>query len=744
MAVDEKDGEGGQPTASGTDWTKLSEFYPYGDAPPRLAAALNDTLTDAPEGTVFENKSKPKAKTSKKDPPETASPMETPQKHEVQDLYQASVVEDILNWVAYRLDLGLSAVWLSQVAQVLEWSPDGGAEEGWAEAIMELFLGVTYSGPAQTYNFGGVYKRDGAGALVDDKDDKLGSWERTIYRRIERKQWIKKGDRYSLRSWEDPIPFEEDGEEDNTDPAIPIGVACQHMTTYGVLSRGFTLDSMGNGTYPGVGLMASDANWSDPLFGGKGYDKLPLAKADSMGGVHLPKPAPPPPPKPAKAEGEAASKPDDKPPPPPPESTVAYYLDVNNALQAGFGPGSIAIYDTDRGTDQKSHPTLYMTVYEKNKYGDDAKIYGQYFKTRQSDEHKSGFGSNWTVENRPTTEAETDIAACESAIAKIEAKEKKTKTDEQNLEIQKKRLDDLNSKKGTDVLPRTPVTYPGTRQYDGSHIYGVLRKHPTKPMVQLLDVNMKNSYQALEATGSESVMFEAKSAIVDSESYTHLYDENHAFGGLGVLPEHEVDQAQVDFLRKARPVGLGRIAITKRVLGSKMTDADVLYVGRLMRMYGDSPDKNYWISRLLWSLRNTPGFTNVAVWWFVYAPRGLLAKCMWAHGAREMKLTDYVEKYGEINSGHLLLNNVMTNLGAPPRAGHATLYCRYKSNPDGKNTVTFFSPQKPPSALMRYMDPQKMPKPGLQMPSLAWDATYTHPKITVDDSKLPTLFQAGT
>lgn len=730
---DDNEGDGGQPTASGTDWTKLSEFYPYGDAPPRLAAGINDTLTDAPPGTIFEQRSKPKPKKAKKDPPESASPLETPQKSEVTDLYQAVVIEDILKWVAYRLDLGVTAAWMSQIAQMLEWSPNGGPEEGWAQAVMELFLGVTYSGPGQTYQLGGTLKRDSAGALVHDASAAPDKWERALYRRIERRNWAKKGDRFGLQSWENPIPHEEDRDEPNSDPAISIGVACQHMTTYGVLTRGFTIDAMGSGLFPGVGLMASDDNWGEAIFGGAGYDKLPLARSEKMSGFHLPKPAPKPPP----------PGPDAKPPPVAPEFTVTHYLDVKNAIAGGFAPGSIAIYDPDRGT-EKSPPTLWMTAYERGKYGPDAvKIYGQYFKTRASSEQVSTFSSAWTNKDRAIGEAAADIAACQSQIAKIEAKPVKTKNDASELERQNKRLDDLNSKKGGDTAPRTEVAYPGTRQYDGAHIYGVLRKHPSKPMVQLLDVNMSNNYQTLEATGSESIMFEQKSGIVDSSSYTRLYDDNHGFGGLGILPAHSVDQAQVDFIRTARPVGIGRIAITRRVLASKMSDADVLYVGRMMRLYGDSPDKNYWMSRLLWSLRNTPGFTNVAVWWFVYAPRGLLAKAMWAHGARTMRLTDFVAKHGEIGASDVLLNIVLTNLGEPPRAGHATMFCRYKSRPDGATTVAEFLPQKPPMALMRHMDPAGLLK-NEAMKSLAWNATYVNPKITLDDSKLPPIFQAGT
>lgn len=58
----DKDQEGGEqsaePTAGGSSWAKLSEFYPYGDSPPRLAAGLNDTLTDASPTATFQDATK--------------------------------------------------------------------------------------------------------------------------------------------------------------------------------------------------------------------------------------------------------------------------------------------------------------------------------------------------------------------------------------------------------------------------------------------------------------------------------------------------------------------------------------------------------------------------------------------------------------------------------------------------------------------------------------------------------------
>jgi len=742
----DKDEEAGaeksaEPTAGGSVWAKLSEFYPYGDSPPRLAAGINDTLTDASPTAKFEASTKIRNKGDKaKSTVTEGSPMSTPQSDKVADPFQAKVIEDILTWIEYRLNLGISAAWTSQIAQMLEWAPNGGPEEGWAQAITEMFLGATYSGPGPTYAFGGPVKRNTTGALVSDSTAtlKVSSWETMVYRRIERRQWRYESDPAGLRSWKDPVRFEKDSDEENTDPAISIGVACQHLSTYAAVTRGIPLDALGSGLFPAVGFMASDRNWGMAVFGGQGYDKLPFGKSASLPGFQLPnpklkskvKPGESEPPKSEPKPGESA------PTTPPPEPTVHDFIDVKKGLDAGVGSGSIAIYDTDRGTGA-TPPELYMTAYELKKYGPDpTKIYGAYFKTRMSDEEVSSFSSAWTTKDRPVTEAQNEVNAQQKIVTDLEAKEKRTKMEEQKLELAKTALAKAKGELATDKLPRVSVPCPGAQQYEGAHIYAVLRKHPTKPQVQLLDVNLSNSMQNLELTGSEGIFVEQREGIADGSGRTQLYDMNNAFGGLGVLPPHSFDQAHVDFLRKARPVGLGRVAITRRgATTSGVKEGDVLYVSRLIRLYGDTPDKNYWISKLLWSLRNTPGFTDVQVWWIIYAPRGLLAKAMWAHGAREMKLSNFVATHHNIGAADILPVVVITNLGAPPRAGHATFYCRYKSRTDGKLTVLEFIPRGPPAVLMRYIKPEGT--------GLKWDASYAHPKITIDEGKLPALFQAG-
>jgi hypothetical protein len=71
-------------------------------------------------------------------------------------------------------------------------------------------------------------------------------------------------------------------------------------------------------------------------------------------------------------------------------------------------------------------------------------------------------------------------------------------------------------------------------------------------------------------------------------------------------------------------------------------------------MYGKKQTENYWVSKLLWSMRNVPGFSNLQVWWFVFSPLSWLAKAMWAGGdgspgssGRDMSLHDFCMRYKE-------------------------------------------------------------------------------------------------
>jgi hypothetical protein len=130
----------------------------------------------------------------------------------------------------------------------------------------------------------------------------------------------------------------------------------------------------------------------------------------------------------------------------------------------------------------------------------------------------------------------------------------------------------------------------------------------------------------------------AMSGIYDSNA-TATVSRMHVFCGLGVPPAAPLDlNDQANFLRMARPVGLLRLVLTERKPAREMQDNHVLFVSQLVRMYGSDWQQNYWISKCAWSLRNTPGFTNLQPWWIIYTPRIHLARLMWELGARTKTL----------------------------------------------------------------------------------------------------------
>jgi hypothetical protein len=774
------DGDGAaRPTASGSTFTKLSEFYPYGDDPPRLAAGLNDTPTDASPTAQFNKLAKPKPKVAgKKDPPERATEVDVPLRDLVPEaaLHDGKTITDVCEWVTRRLAGGLGFAWLSQLHSYEQWVTPDQAQEGlWASQLVEAFLGVTYAGPANIYSFGNPLIREADGALKPDVDaatrcarnagkigkDKLAkgvestAWEPWMFRRLERKRRLFVAEPLEVVTWKDlAAKVEKDSEEDNTDPAIPVTTACQHMTSFTIISRGFRVDWMGNATHGPVGLNASDACWGTPLFCKERVEIPEASVAGAAAGGEAGK-VPEKPKKPYqtsyvnKVSGESIEPLDGKHVAP---SDLA--LDVKKAREVGLGPGSIVVYDPDRGADTSA--ILWMNEYEQAIYGDAVRVWGLYLKTRQTNRSKGvTFESPWVQKER-ASECDATLARIDKQILDNKKKtEKRTKADESKLaalEAEHKKHSDL---KPLDKRPRTAIAFPGGRQYDGSHIFAILRVHPDKPYVQYIDVNQRENLAELTATGSEGLILRQGGAgIVDGcAKHERIYDEKNAFAGYGILPPHTIDAGHVAHLKKARPVGLARFALTVRPVGKggkarMMTSDDVLYVSALFRMYGDGETENHYISHLLWSLRNTPGFTTVQPWFFVYAPRGHLARAMYSHGARKMKIGDFLAQHrpggdGLLEPDDLIMQVVVSNEGDEARAGQCSLYCRYKSAPNGAATVTSFQPVPPPGPLMALVDPSKLRLFDKKKRSLNWNQSHVHPKVQLDPAALPALFREG-
>jgi hypothetical protein len=207
--------------AKGGGTNHLSDPAPYGDHPPRLHIGINDALTDMPEGAVWNDA------------------VGGAYQHFLPP-HEASSINDILEWVAGRLDEDLTKAWETQADQVRMWKTSD-PDEAWAQAISEAFLGVTYAGPGQTYFADGV-------------------WDAYIFSRVQTRTRHVAG-RQHVQSWKNPVPNDaqaaapSDPWSDNDDPAISVVVACQQLTSYAAVTRGFTVEE----DLDGSGYTASQA-----------------------------------------------------------------------------------------------------------------------------------------------------------------------------------------------------------------------------------------------------------------------------------------------------------------------------------------------------------------------------------------------------------------------------------------------------------------------------------------------------
>ncbi len=726
---------------------KLSEASQYEDEPPKLCAALNDTRTDAGDGASFDD--------------DTGFPIED----KAAPPFDGKTIASILVHVAKRLTSGLDDAWQSQKSCETKWTVSG-SEHEWAKTIAELFLGLTYSGPADLYHLGppviplgrfNAFQPTAAGE----------TWETFMFHRICRAHPVQcfrldKGRAHGAlyaRSWDDPTPIPSSEPSDdpsdegsiwdeleplpdepepqrqwvwhhNDDPAVPIGVACQHMTTWGVLSRGIPLEWMGNASNPGSGLMASDACARMPIFG---VMDSPGGKSPFGGSAVLPQVQAP------KAPGKWI------------ESSK---LDISDALANGLAPGTIVVLDPDSGTGRKS-VTLWLSEYEKQGHVVRS-VLKDYFYTRTK-VGGADLAGEWESPGRAVpvkayqATIDAQLARTNAAIKRLESEVPKAQEqlDHAQPQDQWKAKDRLRNKTAELEAARrqktwleaqrelagntakTEVPYNFNQQLPGSHIYFALRVHKDKTAWQAFDVSIQGGLASLKKTQSDTIIARQGDGHLDGYKLTGIAPgDGRQLAGIGILPRSENLAEQVEFLKRARPVGLARLVVTKRpgaVKGQTILDEQysittdsVLYISRLLRMYGPGKSDNFPISKLLWSLRNTPGFTNLQCWWFVFAPQGLLAKCMWAEGAREMTLRRFVDEYassddlrylaffqpsyspiGEAKQippatakatakpalnvyAHYVPTAILTNEGDKHNAGRVSFYCRFNT---GEGTV---------------------------------------------------------
>ncbi|WP_437601951.1 hypothetical protein WMF28_10065 [Sorangium sp. So ce590] len=692
--ADGNQGGGGPAQAPAGDFlTKLSEAYPYGDEPPRLTVAINDMAAGAPDGTVFGDDGV------------------RPERHEVPEgaISRPETIGDVLAWIDQRIRVfPMDQVWLTQAGPLMNWCADP-KEEQWAQAVTEVLFGATYGGPGSSYDMG---TKKGVARFPASEN-----WETYIFSRIQRryrstlarksKKYKVTYGHYNVESWLKPDPIRDDlgnarpqgeassppdgsgppddsllandeeapvvgpmkdgrlledpmgprwQEQKNDDPAVPIVVACQHLATYGALTRGFRIERLDS-----IGYAAQFATGGLAIFSGK-----PAAPGDEpppQGGrwytLH------------SAAADKASAGPDAGASSPP----VAYedLLKVERARQLSppLTPGTIFVFDPDAGAQKV---TLYLSRYEDECLRE--KILLKHFAARKTPGAQE-VESPYSQKNRVAPDYQQDFELAKPKkdplllkdLRYFEKRGDAVNADITRAKIEAKLKEDLATWEYQKALAldtkTSAVVIDLKKQLDGSHIHYALRVHKDKPLVQLMDTGNGANFwakikgESRESPGRGALVEFMQAGIVDGGAQNKVGPgQMLGFCGMGVTPPPPEDLGEMaTFIKRARPVGLFRLVLTLRPSKAMMTPNDVLYVSRLARMYGSSPEQNYTIAQMLWGIRNTPGFTNLQPWVIFFIPRGVLARSMWAHGGREMTLSMFMSE---------VAHNYKTELGDPP------------------------------------------------------------------------------
>lgn len=460
--------------------------------------------------------------------------------------------------------------------------------------------------------------------------------------------------------------------------------------------------------------------------------------------------------------------------------SIAFATDTSN-MDPPVGPGTIITYNP-HGFVQRVEG-LWLYSYETEDWGAQMKVRAELCRQQRGN---------------PEVKTTYHDAGRAAPVIPMPAEPPKKKGDkdipEEERDAMRKENEERWARWTSEGKPPHHVSLelPKSVQDPGSHIAFILRvskdASPDKKRIQMFDTGNQQNYWILEAQGKKGLTVRPiQAGIWDGCGMPSVSDPsrtkipcNSTVTGIGVVPTPDAadQQAAIAAMEKARPVGLCRLVLTLRKMpdaktmekqakarkaqaekdakkGGKALDLggdldpghliwgagpskdDVLYVSKLLRMYGDDPSQNFYLSRLVWSLRNTPYFTNVQPWWFVYVPKGVLAKAMWSKGARGMTIQSFLEtvltqepyrdkdfdpKHPKASLGnpfknctsikhasHYQLTHVITNTGSevPERAGMPYFYCRMRSSlSDGGSTSLNAEGWKPPSAVWKIVEAQ--------------------------------------
>ncbi|WP_437338490.1 hypothetical protein [Sorangium sp. So ce394] len=161
-------------------------------------------------------------------------------------------------------------------------------------------------------------------------------------------------------------------------------------------------------------------------------------------------------------------------------------------------------------------------------------------------------------------------------------------------------------------------------QREGSHIAFVLRVDQTQKQAQFFDTGgLKHKERGSGPVPLIMTDFAGKGSY-DDPLWNNVTTKHYI--GMGI-PRPPTDLAgAVARIRKARPIGFTRLVLTMRdatfpsPIDPKNPPPGLLFVSRLLRMWGDTEDRNFTIARYFWSLRNLPGTRDVQAFWVFYVP----------------------------------------------------------------------------------------------------------------------------
>jgi len=183
-------------------------------------------------------------------------------------------------------------------------------------------------------------------------------------------------------------------------------------------------------------------------------------------------------------------------------------------------------------------------------------------------------------------------------------------------------------------LPAPPGTKEKPKQRRGSHVAFVLRSSTKSRMAQFLDTGavLRRSSNDRSVNGTTPfAMAGLNGGNYDDILYkaginVHTLEGDVPCCGIGVLKPKKSPadiRAAVARARSVRPLGLARLAIFTR--GRGKDEREVLYVSPMVWMHDIASAANYYISRMMWSMRKIPGYQNLQAIWEISFPEHELA-----------------------------------------------------------------------------------------------------------------------